>query len=104
MLDLVEDDVRGIRGDATKVCACTYQHFQAGGKIIGQLVKTTCIEHGEALGDVEAVNDHVRVSSIGLPGSIARNDRAIVVDSGLRPEPADHTYGSHLIGKRCTLG
>ncbi len=74
------------------------------GKIIGQLVKTPCIEQGDALIDVEAVDDYVRISPIRPPGAIARNDGAIVVDSGLRPKPADHPYGSHITGKRCMPG
>ncbi len=101
VLDLVEHEVRSIRGDKTKVCACTRQHFQAGGKIIGQFVKAPCIEHGNALIDVEAVDDQVRISPAGLPGAIARDDRAIVVDSGLGPKPSDHADGSHVSGKRC---
>jgi hypothetical protein len=62
------------------------------------------IEHGDALIDVEAVDDHVRISPIGPPGAIACDDQAIVVDSGLRPKPADHAYGSHVTEKRCMPG
>jgi hypothetical protein len=50
------------------------------------------------------VSSHSARSEIGPPGAIACDDQAIVVDSGLRPKPADHAYGSRVTGKRCMPG
>jgi hypothetical protein len=99
--------VWGIRRDETNVSAPADKQVHAGAKIVSQIVEPPSIKHGNAFIDVKAVDDEVRISRVGLSGAKARNDGAVVVDSGLRPKPANHACGSHVTGKRCmsdTLG
>ena len=74
----------------TEVRARPHQQLHACRKIVGEVAESPRVKQGDTVIDVEAVDDHVRISSIRLPGAIARNDGAVVVDSGLRPKPADH--------------
>src|SRR5260370_20918944 len=89
-LDLVENEMRRVRCDETKVRSCTHQHLHTGGKIVGQLAEPPSIKQRDPLINIEAVDDHLRISPIRLDGAKAPNDGSIIVNRRFRPKPADH--------------
>src|SRR5262249_31590311 len=66
-----------------------------------QVVEPPSIKHDDAPIDVKTVDHYVRVCAIRLPGTIARDDGAVVVDCRFRPKSAYHPCGLHVVGKRC---
>jgi hypothetical protein len=79
-----------VRCDETKVRSGTHQQFHTGRKIVGQLAEPPSIKQRDPLINIEAVDDHMRISPIRLESAKARNDGAIIVNRRFRPKPADH--------------
>src|SRR5580700_2670537 len=94
-LQLVEHKVWRICRDETKVSARADEQVHPGAKILGQIVQPPGVKHRDSLIDIKAVDDDVWISGLRLSGTKARTDGAVVVDSRLRPEPADHARSSH---------
>src|SRR5271157_3142146 len=65
--------------------------------VIGQLIELPGVQHCDALINVQAVDDDLRIPAIWLPRTIARKDGTVVIHCGLRPEPADHACGFHSV-------
>jgi len=68
------------------------------------VVEPASVQHCDAFINVKAVDDDVWRSGLWLLGTKASNDRAILVDSGLGPESADHPHSAHVTGNRCIAG
>ncbi|HEY4901312.1 MAG TPA: hypothetical protein VIH91_10895, partial [Terriglobales bacterium] len=62
--------LRRIRSDEAEIRARVHQHLDPGGKIVRQFVQPPGVEHGDALLDVKAVEDDVRIPAIRLPRTI----------------------------------
>ena len=92
--------MRGVRRDKTKVRTGARQQLNASHKIIGQLVEPARVKRGNGLIDVEAVDNQMRIPSVGLAGAKPRDDRAVIVDSGFWSKSADHPTRSHTGGDK----
>src|SRR5262249_6744824 len=88
-LDLLEHEVGCVRGNAAEVGAGEGEHIDTFGDVIRQVVESSSVEHRNAFVDIEAVDEDVRVSAVSGLSAIARNDEAVVVDSGFGAKPAD---------------
>ena len=58
----------------------------------GQLIRRDEAQH---LVQVDAVNDHPGVTSIALPLAVSRDDQAIVIHRGFRPDSPNDSGGWH---------
>jgi hypothetical protein len=54
----------------------------SAGKILDPVVQPPGGDHAETVIDIQAVDDHMRVTRARFPGANTRNDRAILIDDG----------------------
>src|SRR5260370_36106024 len=77
-LDLVENEMRRVRCDETKVRSCTHQHLHTGGKIVGQLAEPPRIKQRDPLINIEAFDNHLRISPPPLYAATAPHVVALI--------------------------
>ncbi len=91
----VEDQVRRIGGDYGKVGFGTGKSLEFGGQVRDDRLVSIAFKHLPQFVQVDAVDDDGRVAAVGPLFAIGRNDQAVVVDGGLRPNASDNANGFH---------
>src|SRR5205085_6864412 len=95
--NLVEDNVRSVRGDDSKLGAGARKLVDFAQQKIGHAGEIVRLQKIDPLLQVDAVDDELRIMAIRLFLPIQRDDVFVIINRALRPDTGDHAQGFHRV-------
>jgi hypothetical protein len=95
---LVEDEMRRVRGEHPEVRPGPRQALDLDRKPVRKLGETILLEESLQPGEVEAVDQDLRIAAVAGSLAIGRDDQAIVIHGRGWSDPSDQANGLHSAG------